>query len=68
MISGQVSFIIRIASAAPAVRNVTSATGNLPAHKAFAKGAASVSGLSNLITGTTLIFAICYNKVIIFSF
>ncbi len=49
-ISGQASTMLRIASSAAAVRNVTSATGRPPSQRAFAKGAASLAS-SILTTG-----------------
>ena len=42
-----------MALAAPAARNVTSATGTPPSISAFASGTASRSRLLSLITGTT---------------
>ena len=65
MISGQASFIRRIAVSAPAARNVTSATGTPPAQRAFASDAASRSGLLSLMTGTTpILLMVCINSFI----
>ena len=43
---------MRIDSSAASVRNVTSAHGSPPSHKAFASGAASLASF-NTTTGTT---------------